>query len=553
MEGRYFVRVLGLGGSHHDFSACLVEDGRIVSAVEEERLTRKKVGFGLGPRLQRCLAADYVLAEAGITSADVDLVVANDFLNPVYALRFKNRVEWIGHHLAHAASTFHTSPFERAAVLVMDGRGSEHTVRGQRYGETITCYTADEEGLRPLHAVHGLITPAERRIDEQCENSVGGMYEAVAKYIGLRTVGSVGAPGKAMGLAPYGTPRYVPSLAGLYELEDGEFRQSRAQLRELENLIVQELARAPGAEAADEIRADFAFAVQAHAERIVIELARRLYERTGARRLCMAGGVALNSVANYRILEETPFDEIHIIPAAGDSGTSVGAALYGHYGLGQRPWAPVPFSPYLGTEYSEERIRAAIAPYGDLLRVEHPGDLFVYVAGELANGAVVGWFQGRSEIGPRALGNRSILADPRSPDMKDRINAKVKHREWFRPFAPVVLHDRQTEYFTSGTPALYMLLVPHVLPDKQAVIPAVTHVDGSARLQTAVPGLNPRLCDLLTAFDRITGVPVLLNTSFNDNEEPIVETPEDALRCFLATDMDLLALGDTVLRKAGEA
>ncbi|MFB8033709.1 carbamoyltransferase [Streptomyces sp. NPDC056004] len=547
--------MLGLGGSHHDFGACLVEDGRIVSAVEEERLTRKKVGYGLGPRLQRCLAADYVLNEAGITLDDVDRVVANDFLSPVYTLRFKDRVEYIGHHLSHAASTFYTSPFEEAAVLVMDGRGSERTVGGTRQAETITSYTGDAHGLKPLHAVWGEIAAGARRADDQCADSVGSMYELVAKCIGLTTVGGVGASGKAMGLAPYGRSRYVEELAGFYRLRDGDFRQSVAQQHELARFIAGELSRAGSEGAADEIRADFAFAVQEHTERIVLETARRLHERTGARRLCLAGGVALNSVANYRILEETPFEEIHIVPAAGDQGTSLGAALQGHYGMGGHRWEPAdePFSPYLGALYDDARINAAIATLPGQLMVERPDDLYGRVAAELAGGAVVGWFQGRSEVGPRALGNRSILADPRDPGMKDRINAKVKHREWFRPFAPVVSRDRQAEFFGTDVPTAYMLLVPPVRPAKRTVIPSVTHVDGSARLQTVLPELNPRLSALLDAFDQLTGVPVLLNTSFNDNEEPIVETPEDALRCFLSTDMDVLVLGETVLFKDGQA
>jgi carbamoyltransferase len=549
------VRVLGLGGSHHDFGACLVEDGRVVSAVEEERITRKKVGFGLGPRLQRCLAAEYVLAEAELTAGDVDRVVANDYLNPVYSLRMRDRVDWIGHHLSHAASTFYTSPFEEAAVLVMDGRGSEHTAGGERYGETVTHYAGGPDGLRPLQVTHGRILVVGSSTDQICENSVGSFYEAVSASIRLHTVGGVGAPGKAMGLAPYGTPRFVPALGEVYDLKDGEFRQSLDQLREMEELIAAELARAGGGQAVDEVRADFAYAVQAHTEVIVVEFARRLHERTGSRRLCLAGGVALNSGANFKILEQTPFEEIHIVPTAGDNGTSIGAALHGYYSIGEHRWSPAaePFSPYLGREYTQDDHRAAIAAESGRLVCERPPDIFAEAARHLADGAVVGWFQGRSEVGPRALGNRSILADPRRPDMKDRINAKVKHREWFRPFAPVVLADRQTEYFTSAEPAPYMLLVPYVHPEKRAVIPAVTHVDGTARLQTAMPALNPRLCALLTAFDRVTGVPVLLNTSFNDNEEPIVETPGDAVRCFLATDMDLLVLGDLLLRKGGAA
>jgi carbamoyltransferase len=548
------VRILGLGGSHHDFSACLIDDGRVVSAVEEERLTRVKLAFGLGPRLQRCLAADYVLQEGGVGPDEIDLVIANDFLNKVYAIRFQDRMMWIGHHLSHAASTFYTSPFECAAVMVMDGRGSEFDHGGEQHSETITFYTGDADGLHVLRRLHGRIAMAPRRLDDIYENSVGWMYEAVSKCIGFYTVGGMGAPGKTMGLAPYGTDRYVAALAELYHVGPGVFRQSRQQQAALCSLIEGELARVDS-ESADEIRADFAFAVQANVERIVLELARWLHGETGARSLCLAGGVALNSVINYRILEDTPFDEIHIVPAAGDQGTALGAALHGHYVVGDRPWAPSaePFSPYLGREYDAATVDAAIAPFADRLCVERPDDLNGYVAGQLARGAITGWFQGRSEIGPRALGNRSILADPRSPEMKDLINAKVKHREPFRPFAPVVPAGRQTEYFDSAVPAPYMLLVPQVRQDKRSVIPAVTHVDGSARLQTVLPELNPRLCGLIEAFDRLTGVPVLLNTSFNDNEEPIVETPADAVRCFLATELDLLVMGDMVLHKVSGA
>jgi carbamoyltransferase len=551
------MRVLGLGGSHHDFCACLVEDGVVVAAVEEERLTRIKLAFGLGPRLARCLAADAVLAEAGRTADEVDLIVANDFINRVYSLRFQDRVHWIGHHLSHAASSFYTSPFESAAVLVMDGRGSTVTGPDGLRGETITGYDAGPAGLRMLRRQLGRVTLTDTRSEDPYEDSVGWMYEAVSKSIGFvssRT--GMGEPGKAMGLAPYGSPRYVDAVSGTFCLVDGEFRQSTGQQMALRDLIAGELARAgasAGDSAGDEVRADFAYAVQACTERIVIELARWLHKETGERRLCLAGGVALNSVANFKLLEQTPFEELYVVPAAGDSGTGLGAALFGYHEISGCPRVvtDAPFSPYLGPVYGRDRIDGAIADHAGQLRAEHPADLYGHVAAELAAGAVVGWFQGRSEIGPRALGNRSILADPRSAAMKDLINAKVKHREPFRPFAPVVLEDRQAEFFTSSVPNYYMLLVPGVRPDKRVVIPAVTHVDGSARLQTIAPRLNQPLCDLLTAFDRLTGVPVLLNTSFNDNNEPIVETPEDAIRCFLGTQLDLLVLGGVVLRKNG--
>lgn len=543
--------VLGLGGSHHDFCACAVVDGQIVSAVEEERLTRVKLAFGLGAKLQRCLASGYVLSEAGLTIDDLDLVVANDFLNPVYALRLRDRVRWIGHHMSHAASTFYTSPFERSAVLVLDGRGSSIETEHGLFGETITFYRAGPGELAPIASRMGRVTLTDTRSEDPYEDSVGWMYEAVSKSIGFTGPGDMGEPGKTMGLAPYGGPRYVKAVEATYWLEDGEFRQSTTDQIGLRRFIATELDKAGSEIAREEVRADFAFAVQQCTERIVLHLARWLHEMTGERRLCMAGGVALNSVANFKILEETPFEELHIVPAAGDSGTAVGAALYGYYQLGAHPWAPaaVPFSPYLGRAYDDSAIEAAIAQAGVRVRAERPAGLYDDVAAELDAGAIVGWFQGRSEIGPRALGNRSILADPRPAAMKDRINAKVKHREPFRPFAPVVRQHRQGEFFSTTVPAYYMLLVPAVRDDKQEVIAAVTHVDGSARLQTVTADLNPRLDQLLAAFERRTGVPVLLNTSFNDKNEPIVESPADAMRCFLSTDLDVLVLGDVVVRK----
>ncbi|MER6364849.1 carbamoyltransferase C-terminal domain-containing protein [Kitasatospora sp. NPDC001527] len=545
------MRVLGLGGSHHDFCAALVVDGQVVSAIEEERLTRVKIAYGLGPRLQRCLAADYVLREAGLGADEVDLVIANDFVNPVYTLRLRDRVRWMGHHLAHAASTFYTSPFEQAAVLVMDGRGSTVVEHGQPHGETVTCYQAGAGGLEVLRAQHGRVTLTDRRSEDPYEDSVGWMYEAVSKAIGLFTTGGMGAPGKTMGLAAYGTPRYVARLGGFFRLSSGEFRQSTAEQIAMRSFIDRELAEAGGAAELAARRADLAYAVQHHTERIVIEFARWLHRRTGLTDLCLAGGVALNSVANFKLLSETGFERVHVVPAAGDGGTALGSALYGYHELGANPWKPAagPFSPYLGRAYGADRIEAALAAESGRLRIVRPDDLSALVAREIADGAIVGWFQGRSEAGPRALGNRSILADPRDPGMKDRINARVKHREAFRPFAPVVLESRQAEYFTTAVPAPYMLMVPDVRPQMRAVIPAVTHEDGSARLQTVLPELNPRLDALLRAFDDRTGVPVLLNTSFNDNEEPIVETPEDAVRCFLKTQIDVLVLGDLVAYK----
>ncbi|MBE2997221.1 hypothetical protein IDM40_00680 [Nocardiopsis sp. HNM0947] len=549
------MRVLGLGGSHHDFSACLVEDGQVVSSVEEERLSRVKIAFGLGPRLQQCAAADYVLSDAGITIDDVDVVVANDFINPVYTLRYRDRVEWMGHHLAHAASTFYTSPFEQASVMVVDGVGSTIEKDGLLYGETVSHYTGGPDGLEYIGGRHGRITRRENRSDDPYEDSVGWMYETVSKLIGFIGPGGMGEPGKTMGLAPYGSPRYITAFEGLYRVTEGGFQQSTEQQIRLRELVSKELGHAAGPSERDQVRADFAHAVQHHVEHILVQLADWLHARTGSDDLCLAGGVALNSVANFKILQRTPFKRVHVVPAAGDAGTGLGAALHGYHALGDRKWIPAdrPFSPYLGCEYSDEEIDRAIHEAPAPLRSVRPDDVYQRVAGEIAGGAVVGWFQGRSESGPRALGNRSILGDPRHAGMKDLINAKVKHREAFRPFAPVVLEKHQTEYFDSDVNAYYMLMVPQVLEDKRSVIPAVTHVDGTARLQTASWSLNPRLCELLSAFRDLTGVPVLLNTSFNDRDEPIVETPADAVRCFLNTRMDLLVLGDVIVSKGDPA
>jgi carbamoyltransferase len=545
------VRVLGIGGSHHDFCACLVEDGEVISGIEEERLARVKVAFGLGPRLQRCLASQYVLNEAGVGIDDIDLIVANDFLNPVYTVRLPDRIKWIGHHISHAASTFYSSPFDHSAVLVIDGRGSSVERPDGLFGETITYYRADERQFATVAARTGRVTLTDTRSEDPYEDSVGWMYEAVSKSLGFIGPGGMGEPGKTMGLAAYGGPRYVEAVGDTFWLADGEFKQSNAEQIRLRDLIARELAAAGNERLRAEVKADFAYAVQVQTENIVLHLARWLHKQTGETRLCMAGGVALNSVANFKILEDTPFEDLHIVPAAGDSGTALGAALYGYHQIAGQAWAPSshPFSPYLGRRYDAAEIARAVAEAGDQVSAEFPGDLDELVAAELDAGSIVGWFQGRSEMGPRALGNRSILADPRPASMKDKINEKVKHREHFRPFAPVVRQHRQADYFATDIPAYYMLLVPRVLAEQQNVIAAVTHVDGTARLQTVSKELNPRLDSLLAAFERRTGVPVLLNTSFNDKNEPIVETPQDAMRCFLSTDIDILVLGDSVIRK----
>jgi carbamoyltransferase len=544
------MRVLGLGGSHHDFCACVVEDDQVRFGVEEERLNRVKTSFGVGARLQRCTAADYVLDAAGLTVDDIDLVVGNDFLNPVYTLRFEDRITWISHHLSHAASAYYTSPFPRAAVLVVDGRGSDVTADDGLRGETISMYLGEGADLDLVGQQAGRVTRTDQRSEDPYEDSIGWMYETVSKCIGFvssRT--GMGQPGKTMGLAPYGTPRFSSGFADFYELRDGTFHQSTEQ-----QIAMREWATGLMQRAGDDwerCRADLAYGVQEHTEHILLALVEHLHETTGATSLCFAGGVALNSVANYRLRGETGFEDMYVVPAAGDSGTALGAALYGSHQLGGVPRTEPTslFLPYLGREYGTSVVREALDEYADELVVDEPADVYAVTAEALADGQIVGWFQGRSESGPRALGNRSILADPRRADMKDHLNAKVKHREPFRPFAPVVLEAHQSTYFCDDLPSYHMLYVSDVREDQRETIPAVTHVDGSARLQTTNAALNPQLTRLIEAFGDRTGVYVVLNTSFNDNEEPIVETPADAIRCFLKTDIDLLVLGNLTVRK----
>jgi carbamoyltransferase len=297
--------------------------------------------------------------------------------------------------------------------------------------------------------------------------------------------------------------------------------------------------------------ANIAYAGQYHLEQILLACANFLYRKTKSKNLCIAGGVALNSVANYKILENTHFENIFIQPAAGDAGTSIGAALYGYYHIMDQPMPSTKekFSPYLGKNYSKQSIEQAIGLYKEKLLIVKPEHLFKETAKILSEGKIIGWFQGKSEIGPRALGNRSILADARNKDMKDSINSRIKHREAFRPFAPLVLENKQADYFSTDHPSYYMLLVPYIHEAKRDEVPSITHVDGTGRVQTVSETMNPVLHDLLSAFYDLTGTPILLNTSFNDNGEPIVETPTDAIECFLNIDLDYLIMDDYILSK----
>ena len=591
--------ILGVSAYYHDSAACLVVDGDIVSAAQEERFTRKRhdAAFPHG-------AVAYCLAAAGLEPGAVDHVVFYDkpFLKfdrifetylafaprgfrsfarslPVW-LKEKlfqraviaralaptfgdigDRLLFSEHHLSHAASAFFPSPFEDAAVLTMDGVGEWVT--------TSVCVGRgnDLEIVREIHFPH----------------SLGLLYSAFTYYTGFKVNSG---EYKVMGLAPYGEPKYADLIREhIIDIRpDGSFALDMQYFNYCTGLTMTsdrfaELFGGPARpfEAAlTQREMDLAASVQAVVEEVVLRLARSVRAETGLRHLCLAGGVALNCVANGLLVRERVFDDIWVQPAAGDSGGAVGAALALHHmGLGgarrPRPGDAMHGS-YLGTSYDadevERRMRAAGARFTRLSEDE----LVRRTAAAIADGKSVGWHQGRMEFGPRALGARSILADPRSPDVQKRLNLQVKKRESFRPFAPSVLREDVAEWFELDGDSPYMLLVADVAATKRtpvaaeerevvgldrlkvrrSVIPAVTHVDDSARIHTVRREVNPRYHALLTEFKRLTGCPVLVNTSFNVRGEPIVESPEDALRCFMRTDIEVLVVGDCYLEKADQ-
>ncbi len=559
--------VLGISCFYHDAAAALVVDGIPVAAAEEERFSRRKHDNGFPTH-----AIDFCLRQAGLAASDLSHVVFYEkplvkfdrLLTTILATWPRSLGVWVRgippaitqklrigniiaahlggdvdvlycqHHLSHAASAFLVSPFDEAAIITADGVGEWAT----------TAWGA------------GRGTNIEMRREMRFPHSIGLLFSAVTAYLGFRVND---AEWKVMGLAPYGRPRYANLFKELVDLcDDGSFRLNmkyfsfthstgRTFNRRWERLFGRP-ARGRG-EPLDEFHADVAASGQQLVEEMMVRLARHVQQQTRLPHLCLAGGVALNCVANWRMLQECGFRDVFIQPAAGDSGGALGAAcLVTHAVLGQ-PRRYVMRSALLGPAFSNEEIetvlrarQARYEPLSDEQIVERTASL-------LAEGKVVGWFQGRMEYGPRALGARSLLADPRNPQMKDTINSKVKFREAFRPFAPAVLREAAAEYFEMP-PDLempFMLLTPPVRTEKRSIIPAVTHADGSARVQTVDRETAPLFHALISTFGRQTGVPVLINTSFNVRGEPIVCTPEDAYNTFIHTGIDALVMGRFLL------
>jgi carbamoyltransferase len=560
--------ILGLNAYHGDAAAALVVDGQLVAAAEEERFNRVKHCAGFPAE-----AARWCLADAGLAPGDLNHVaVSRDpranlwpklrralHTRPRYVkARLENarRVGDIGgeleralgaaiqtdlhtveHHQAHVASAFFVSPFEEAAILSVDG-----------FGDFASTLLALGRGNR-FEVLDRVLFP----------HSLGILYTAVTQWLGFPKYGD---EGKVMGLAPYGDPerhlermRELVRFDGLFELGLEYFLHAREGVDltwaegtpTIGRLYSERLVEAFGEPRQD---ADVAAALQAVLEEAYLHIVRDLERRTGFHNICLAGGVALNAVANGRIRPETGFDGIYIQPAAGDSGTAVGAAYWvWNQHLGE-PRGFVMEHANTGPAYSDEECASAAAAAG-LEGVQLPDDeLFSEVARRIADGKIVGWFQGRMEFGPRALGNRSIVVDPRRADMKDVLNARIKHREPFRPFAPSILAEATGDWFEQDYPSPFMVLVYKTRPEKRAEIPAVNHVDDTGRLQTVDERVNPRYHRLISEFARLTDVPVVLNTSFNENE-PIVMSPEQAVETFVKTRMDGLVLGNLVISRSG--
>jgi carbamoyltransferase len=596
------MKILGLSAFYHDSAVCLVVDGEIIAAAQEERFTRTKHDQNFPAR-----AIDYCLREAKCRPEELDYIVFYD--KPL--LKFERLLEtylafaprglksfavslpiWIKdklfqkkliidsfkeqwgkhvnvterllfseHHLSHAASAFFPSPFDEAAILTMDGVGEwTTTALAVGKGNQITVH-------KEIHFPH----------------SLGLLYSAFTYYTGFKVNSG---EYKLMGLAPYGEPKYVNFIKDrLIDVkDDGSFHLNMDYFNyctglTMTNQAFHDLFGGPARKPETLLtqkEMDIAASIQVVTEDVVSKLAKHIREFTSQRNLCLAGGVALNCVANGRLLRERIFDQIWIQPAAGDAGGALGAALAVHHMMLGEPRSVEAHDSmkgaYLGPEFSQREIEQTLSKAGAIFTTSSDEAVCSVTANALVQGKAVGWHQGRMEFGPRALGARSIIADPRSPNVQKQLNLKVKFRESFRPFAPSVLREDVAEWFTMDVDSPYMLLVADVAAAKQrpmndaqkklfgieklnvprSEIPAVTHVDYSARVQTVHKETNPKYYALLSRFKEMTGCPVLVNTSFNVRGEPIVCTPEDSLRCFMGTELDMLVVGNAVLYKSDQ-
>ncbi|MCB9451838.1 MAG: carbamoyltransferase [Anaerolineaceae bacterium] len=593
--------ILGISCFYHDSAAALIYDGELVAAAMEERFSRKKHDNGFPAQ-----AIAFCLKQAGITGSDLDYVVfyekplvkferilqtalgtfpqsvdvwhdamlswlkdklwIKNIIQQKVGVRY-DRVLFCDHHMSHAASAFFASPFREAAVLTIDGVGEWTTTT---LGKATSIWSGESEGKNEISLFE----------EQRFPHSIGLLYSAFTAWLGFRVNNG---EYKVMGMAPYGQPRYVEKIQKVFQQDSatGNFRlnmdyfsfhhsTSKSYSQRFVDLFGAprppesdfftvdtnpERAAEKAAMDMNQYYADVAASIQRVTEDALITIANHLHQKTGLNKLVMAGGVALNTKANYRLLNETPFEEIYIQPAAGDDGGALGAALWAwHLVLGKpRQW--VMPNAYWGQAFSDGEISDFLATKGVKYEsfLDNDDKLLDVLAEELTRKKIVGFFQGRFEWGPRALGNRSILADPRRDEMKEIVNTKIKYREPFRPFAPVILRDRAAEYFDykgveQHEAPRYMLMVSPIKPDKQEQIQAVCH-QGTGRLQTIERETNPRYYGVIERFGQATGIPVLLNTSFNLRGEPIVTSPRDAWNTFQNSDIDLLVMGSFLVRK----
>ncbi|HEY1481601.1 MAG TPA: carbamoyltransferase [Candidatus Acidoferrum sp.] len=582
------MNILGINAYHGNASAALVCDGTLVAAVEEERFNRVKYAAGFPAEAIR-----YCLKTGGITLAEVDHVAVprNPYARLAtklfYALRMpsfarerlrvmskftgipaalaaafdydpekiKAAFHRIEHHQAHLASSYFVSPFEHAALLSADGLGDFAS----------TMWGVGRGGQMEIEGAIAF------------PHSLGLFYSAVTQYLGFLKFGD---EYKVMGLGAYGEPRYVDAFRDVvrFSPDRGPFgfqlgldyfthhttgpEMSWAESDKtpvLGKMFSEVLPKKLGAparhpdEPLEQRHRDMAASLQARLEEVYLGMLRKLATKTGAKAVCLAGGVAFNCVANGKIFDATSFEQVYVHPAAGDAGLSVGAAFHVWHQMLGKPRSFVMNHAYWGPEYSSEEVRAAVqaspvSQNGFSISELPEAELLRQTATIIADGKILGWYQGRAEWGPRALGNRSIVADARRPEMKEILNRRIKHREIFRPFAPSILAEKTAQWFEKAYPSPFMTLAYSVKPEKRDQIPAPTHVDGTGRLQTVTKDANPRYYALISEFERQTGVPVVLNTSFNDNE-PIVCKPQEALDCFLRTQMDALVLGNYLITR----
>jgi len=567
--------ILGLNCYAHEASACLLKDGRVCSLIEEERFNREKHTWKYPAQaIEACLAME------GITINDVDRITfywqpykeftenlshflkyLPESLNLLKApsgsseltfskrvlsmyglpnalrkhlkLSQKPKVEFIEHHLAHAASCFFVSPFEEAAILTIDGRG-----------ESITALSAFGKGNK-----------IKKLSEIKVPNSLGHLYAALTAFLGFKPLFD---EWKVMGMSAYGKDRYKDVFADILKLKDhGRFDlnlkyfkfHTHGQGCWVSPYFIEKLGPPRESKAEyDQRHFDIACSLQRRVEEAGVHMANHLYERTQCPNLCMTGGVVLNCLMNKKIIERTPFKNFFTMPIANDAGTSMGSALFYYHQTLNKKREFVFENIFLGPEYDNEAIERVLKEKNVVY--QKSAQIAKDTARCISQGNIVGWFQGRMEAGPRALGHRSIVVDPRDSKMKDRLNLRVKKREYYRPFAPSVLEEKVNDLFVmpKGQLSPYMILIGDVKEGKQNAIPAVTHADGTARVHTVNKKQNPLYWELISEFEKITGVPVILNTSFNENE-PIVNTPEEAVNCFLRTDFDVLAIGDYLVTK----